>query len=84
MQDIGILDGDLLAVHKTQDVHNGQIVVARLGDDVTVKRFERQGNHVRLIAENPDFAPIEVDVSRDPLEIEGIGVGVIRGDQGLH
>lgn len=84
MQDVGILDGDLLAVHKTQDIHNGQIVVARLGDDVTVKRFERQGNHVRLIAENPDFAPIEVDVTRDALEIEGIGVGVIRGDQGLH
>jgi len=85
MQDIGILDGDLLAVHRTSDVRNGQIVVARIGEDVTVKRFERKGSKIRLLAENPDFAPIEVDPSQG-FEIEGIGVGVIRGDQGsgLH
>ncbi|MGJ8524626.1 LexA repressor [Halomonadaceae bacterium LMG 33818] len=85
MQDIGILDGDLLAVHRTSDVRNGQIVVARIGEDVTVKRFERKGSKIRLLAENADFAPIEVDPSQG-FEIEGIGVGVIRGDQGsgLH
>lgn len=86
MQDIGIMDGDLLAVHRTQEVRNGQIVVARLGDEVTVKRFEKKGRKIRLLAENTDFEPIEVDLSRDTLEIEGIGVGVIRGDSGhgLH
>ncbi|MFP8965425.1 transcriptional repressor LexA [Pokkaliibacter sp. CJK22405] len=78
MRDAGILDGDLLAVHRTQDARNGQIVVARLGDDVTVKRFERQGNKVQLIAENPDFSPIEVDLKNEELIIEGLGVGVIR------
>lgn len=86
MQDIGIMDGDLLAVHRTQEVRNGQIVVARLGDEVTVKRFEKKGRKVRLLAENADFAPIEVELGRDAIEIEGIGVGVIRGDSGhgLH
>ncbi|WP_027349682.1 transcriptional repressor LexA [Halotalea alkalilenta] len=86
MRDAGILDGDLLAVHRTSEVRNGQIVVARLGEEVTVKRFERSGGRIRLIAENPDFAPIEVDGQREQLEIEGIGVGIIRGDsgQGLH
>lgn len=85
MQDVGILDGDLLAVHRTTDVRNGQIVVARIGEDVTVKRFERKGSKIRLLAENEDFAPIEVDPTQG-FEIEGIGVGVIRGDQGsgLH
>ncbi|HEX5513621.1 MAG TPA: transcriptional repressor LexA [Gammaproteobacteria bacterium] len=78
MRDIGILDGDLLAVHKTEQARNGQIVVARLHDEVTVKRFERQRHLVRLIAENPEFAPIEVDLRRDPLTIEGIAVGVVR------
>ena len=83
MQDVGILDGDLLAVHRTQDIHNGQIVVARLEDEVTVKRFRREGHQVWLIAENPEFDPIEVDLRESPLEIEGLGVGVIRrGD--LH
>lgn len=78
MRDVGILDGDLLAVHKTEQARNGQIVVARLQDEVTVKRFEQQRHQVRLIAENPDFAPIEVDLRRDPLTIEGIAVGIIR------
>ncbi len=83
MKDIGILDGDLLAVHRTQEVRDGQIVVARLEDDVTVKRFTRQGRHVTLLAENPDFPPIEVDLEHQHLEIEGLGVGVIRGGNGL-
>lgn len=78
MRDAGILDDDLLAVHKTEQARNGQIVVARLQDDVTVKRFEQHRHQVRLIAENPDFAPIEVDLRRDPLAIEGIAVGIIR------
>lgn len=78
MKDAGILDGDLLAVHKTQDVRKGQIVVARLGDDVTVKRFDKRRNAVLLIPENPDFDIIEVDARNEQFEIEGIGVGVIR------
>ena len=78
MKDVGILDGDLLAVHSTQDVHNGQVVVARVGEEVTVKRFRREGNKVWLIAENEEFAPIEVDLTEQELFIEGLGVGVIR------
>ncbi len=78
MKDIGIMDGDLLAVHKTQDVHNGQVVVARVDDDVTVKRLEKKGSQVLLHAENEEFAPIVVDVSHQHLSIEGIAVGVIR------
>ncbi|WP_166265103.1 transcriptional repressor LexA [Marinobacter caseinilyticus] len=78
MKDVGILDGDLLAVHRTQDVQNGQIVVARVGDEVTVKRFRRDGLKVLLIAENEEFAPIEVDLTEQDLFIEGLGVGVIR------
>lgn len=78
MRDAGILDGDLLAVHRTPEARTGQIVVARLGDEVTVKRFRRRGNQVRLLPENPDFAPIVVDLSQQPLVIEGIGVGVLR------
>lgn len=78
MRDAGILDGDLLAVHRTPEARSGQIVVARLDDEVTVKRFKRQGKHVRLLPENPDFEPIEIDLSRQPLEIEGLGVGIIR------
>ncbi|MBK1673167.1 repressor LexA [Ectothiorhodospira shaposhnikovii] len=74
----GILDGDLLAVHRTHEIRNGQIVVARLEDEVTVKRFERQGHRVRLKPENPDYRPIEVDLRSQSLDIEGIGVGVIR------
>lgn len=78
MKDIGILDGDLLAVHRTTEVRNGQIVVARIGDEVTVKRFQKQGRKVSLIAENAEFAPIEVDLSEQELIIEGLSVGVIR------
>jgi repressor LexA len=78
MRDAGILEGDLIAVHRTSDVRSGQIVVARLADEVTVKRFRRRGNTVQLEAENPDFAPIEVDLRRESLVIEGIAVGVIR------
>ena len=78
MRDAGILDGDLLAVHRTHDARSGQVVVARLHDEVTVKRLRRRGNHVQLVPENPDFKIIEVDLSRTPLAIEGIAVGVIR------
>ena len=78
MKDIGILDGDLLAVHRTADVHNGQVVVARVDEDVTVKRLERRGREVLLHAENDDFSPIKVDLSSQPFAIEGIAVGVIR------
>src|SRR5213075_3606892 len=78
MRDAGILDGDLLAVHRTEEARSGQIVVARLADDVTVKRLRRRGHAVQLEAENPDFAPIEVDLRREQLAIEGIAVGVIR------
>jgi len=83
MRDAGILEGDLLAVHKTDDARTGQIVVARLGDEVTVKRLRRRGNAVQLEAENPEFEPIEVDLRRDPLVIEGIAVGVIRNGKSL-
>ncbi|WP_087023301.1 transcriptional repressor LexA [Thaumasiovibrio subtropicus] len=78
MKDIGILDGDLLAVHKTQDVRNGQVVVARVEDDVTVKRLEHKGAQVLLHAENDEFAPIVVDLEHQQFNIEGIAVGVIR------
>lgn len=78
MRDVGILEGDLLAVHRTTQFRSGQIVVARLHDEVTVKRIQRNRNLVELIAENPEFKPIIVDLKRDPLEIEGIAVGVIR------
>jgi len=78
MQDAGILDGDLLAVHRTPEARNGQIVVARLDDEVTVKRFRRRGFLVQLIPENIDFEPIEVDLRRQEMAIEGLGVGVIR------
>lgn len=78
MRDVGIVDGDLLAVHTTREARNGQIVVARLGDEVTVKRFKREGNRVWLLAENPEFAPIEVNLKEQELVIEGLSVGVIR------
>ncbi|GAA5110131.1 transcriptional repressor LexA [Orbus sasakiae] len=78
MKDIGILDGDLLAVHKTQDARNGQVIVARIGEEVTVKRLERKGTKVRLLAENDAFSPIEVDLQKQEFSIEGLAVGVIR------
>jgi repressor LexA len=78
MRDAGILDGDLLAVHKTVDARSGQVVVARLEDEVTVKRLRRRGATVELLPENPDFKPIVIDSRETPLAIEGIAVGVIR------
>ncbi|OKY26657.1 MULTISPECIES: transcriptional repressor LexA [Thalassotalea] len=78
MKDIGIFDGDLLAVHQTTDVQNGQVVVARVEDDVTVKRLKRDGNVVYLHAENEDFSPIKVDLTSQHFNIEGLAVGVIR------
>lgn len=78
MRDIGILDGDLLAVHRTSEARSGQIIVARLHDEVTVKRLHRQGSVVQLLPENPDFEPIVVDPRQDFFAIEGLAVGVIR------
>lgn len=78
MKDIGIMDGDLLAVHKTQVAENGQVVVARVDDDVTVKRIEKAGRQVLLHAENDEFAPIKVDLETESFNIEGLAVGVIR------
>ena len=78
MRDAGILDGDLLAVHQTTEVRSGQIVVARLHDEVTVKRVRRKGCIVVLLPENPEFAPIVVDTRSEPLVIEGLAVGLIR------
>ncbi|AUX95074.1 transcriptional repressor LexA [Mixta gaviniae] len=83
MKDIGIVDGDLLAVHKTQDVRNGQVVVARIDDEVTVKRLKKQGNTVQLLPENNDFQPIVVDLQQQTLTIEGLAVGVIRNGDWL-
>ena len=77
MRDVGILDGDLLAVQATQDVRNGQIVVARLGEEVTVKRYQRLPSHIELHAENPDYPTIMVHPG-DPFAIEGLAVGLIR------
>lgn len=81
MKNIGILDGDLLAVHKTQEVRNGQVVVARIEDEVTVKRLKRHGNTVQLLAENDAFAPIVVDLREQSFTIEGLAVGVIRNGE---
>ncbi len=80
MKDAGILDGDLLAVHKTPEAANGQIVVARIDDEVTVKRFQRTRarSKVLLLPENEDYEPIEVDLKEQPFQIEGLSVGVIR------
>ena len=83
MRDAGILDGDLLAVHRTQDAQSGQVVVARIGNEVTVKRFKRRGHAVQLLPENPDFEPIEIDLRQNELAIEGIAVGVIRSGKNL-
>lgn len=79
MKDVGILDGDLLAVHNTSTARDGQIVVARIEDEVTVKRLQRVGAHsLQLLPENVDFDPIEVDLRTTDCSIEGISVGVIR------
>ncbi|MBK0079921.1 repressor LexA [Kosakonia sp. S58] len=83
MKDIGIMDGDLLAVHKTQDARNGQVIVARIEDEVTVKRLKKHGNTVELLAENSDFSPIVVDLRKQNFTIEGLAVGVIRNGEWL-
>jgi repressor LexA len=77
MRDIGIIDGDLLAVQSTREARNGQIVVARLGEEVTVKRYQRLPSHIELHAENPDYPTIMVHPG-DPFAIEGLAVGLIR------
>ena len=78
MRDVGILDGDLLAVAGTAKVRSGQIVVVRLGDEVSVKRMKRSGGKVTLLSENRDFQPVTVNPKTDPFSIEGLGVGVLR------
>ena len=80
MRDAGIMDGDLLAVQKAKDAKNGQIVVARLGDDVTVKRFKRSRHGIELIPENPDFETILVTPGETQFELEGLAVGLIRNN----
>jgi repressor LexA len=78
MKDIGIMDGDLLAVQKTSEASNGQIVVARIGDEVTVKRFKRSRNGIELLPENPEFQPIVVRADDESFAVEGLAVGLIR------
>jgi repressor LexA len=81
MRDAGILDGDLLAVHRTQEAQNGQILVVRIDDEVTVKRFRRHArwpHRVQLLPENTAFEPISVDLRTQEMVIEGLGVGVLR------
>ena len=78
MRDAGILDGDLVAVHRTPDVRNRQIIVARLEDEVTVKRYRQEGSIAWLLPENEEFEPIRVDLKQQPLLIEGVVVGVLR------
>jgi repressor LexA len=81
MRDAGVLDGDLLAVHRTSEARDGQILVVRLEDEVTVKRFRRHGrwrHRVQLLPENPAFAPIQVDLRVQDLVVEGLGVGILR------
>jgi repressor LexA len=83
MRDAGILDGDLLAVHRATDFRSGQIVVARIADEVTVKRAQKSRNLIELLPANPDFKPIVVNPRSEPFAIEGIAVGVIRNG-GMH
>jgi repressor LexA len=78
MRDAGIIDGDLLAVKKTDSARNGQIVVARLGDDVTVKRYKKTGSLIELLPENPDFKTIRVEAEGDEFALEGLAVGLLR------
>ena len=84
MKNAGILDGDLVAVHRTPEVRSRQIIVARLDDEVTVKRYRQTGSLVSLLPENDDFEPIEVDLKEQSLVIEGVVVGVIRDGLPLH
>lgn len=83
MRDAGILEGDLLAVHRTSEFRSGQIVVARLHDEVTVKRIRKARDKIELIPENPDFSTRIVDPKRESLAIEGVAVGVIRNGRAL-
>lgn len=78
MRDAGILDGDLLAVKKIDSAKNGQIIVARLGDEVTVKRYRKNGSMIELLPENPDFDPIRVESGREDFALEGLAVGLLR------
>ena len=78
MRDAGIMDGDLLAVKKVDSAKNGQIVVARIGDDVTVKRYKKTGSIIELLPENPDFSVIRVDPAVDEFALEGLAVGLMR------
>ncbi|RSZ58954.1 transcriptional repressor LexA [Massilia atriviolacea] len=78
MRDAGIMDGDLLAVKKVDSAKNGQIVVARIGDDVTVKRYKKTGSLIELLPENPDFKVIQVDPATDEFALEGLAVGLMR------
>ena len=84
MKDAGILDGDLVAVHRTPEIRSRQIVVARLEDEVTVKRYRQDGSYVWLLPENEEFEPIQVDLAEQALVIEGVVVGVIRDGIPLH
>jgi len=84
MKNAGILDGDLVAVHRTPEVRSRQIVVARLDDEVTVKRYRQKGTLVELLPENEDFETIHVDLSEQSMVIEGVVVGVIRDGMPLH
>ena len=84
MKNAGILDGDLVAVHRTPEVRSRQIIVARLDDEVTVKRYRQNGVLVSLLPENDEFEPIEVDLRVQALVIEGVVVGVIRDGLPLH
>ena len=78
MRDVGIQDGDLLAVHATSEARSGQIIVARINQEVTVKRFKRKNKEIWLEAENSDFPHIHLNSERDDFAIEGIAVGIIR------
>lgn len=84
MKNVGILDGDLVAVHRTPEVRSRQIVVARIEDEVTVKRYRQDGSMVWLLPENDDFEPIQVDLAEQTMVIEGVVVGVIRDGLPLH
>ena len=84
MKNAGILDGDLVAVHRTPEVRNRQIIVARVGDEVTVKRYRQDGSTVWLLPENEEFEPIQVDLNTQTMVIEGVVVGVIRDSLSRH
>jgi len=84
MKNAGILDGDLVAVHRTPEVRSRQIVVARVDDEVTVKRYRQDGKLVWLLPENEEFEPIQVDLGTQAMVIEGVVVGVIRDGMPLH